>query len=48
MSATLQSPAEGKSTVNILLFLITLPRTSKSQKIFKITISVGQSQKKTE
>jgi hypothetical protein len=37
MSATRLSPAEGASTVNIPLFLITLPRTSKSHEIFKLT-----------
>jgi hypothetical protein len=37
MSTTRQSPGEGTSTVNIPLFLITLPRTSKSLEIFKLT-----------
>jgi hypothetical protein len=37
MSATRQSPAEETSTVNLPLFLITLPRTSKTQEIFKLT-----------
>jgi hypothetical protein len=37
MSATLQSPAEGTSTVNLSVFLITLPRMSKSQEILKLT-----------
>jgi hypothetical protein len=34
MSSTRQSSAEGTTTVNIPLFLITLPRTSKSHEIF--------------
>jgi hypothetical protein len=37
MSATHRSLAEGTSTVNLPLFLITLPRTSKSQEIFRLT-----------
>jgi hypothetical protein len=37
MSATRRSPAEGTSTVNLPLFLITLPRTWKSLEIFKMT-----------
>jgi hypothetical protein len=36
MSATHQSPAEGTSTVNLPLFLITLLRTSKTQEIFRL------------
>jgi hypothetical protein len=34
VSATRRSPAEGPTTVNIPLFLITLPTTSKSHEIF--------------
>jgi hypothetical protein len=37
MSATRRSPAEGTSTVNFPFFLMTLPRTSKSIEIFKLT-----------
>jgi hypothetical protein len=37
MSATRRSPAEGTTIVNIPIFLITLPRTSESHKIFKLT-----------
>jgi hypothetical protein len=37
MSTTRQSPAEGRTTVNIPLFLITLHRMSKSHEIFKLT-----------
>jgi hypothetical protein len=37
MSSTLRSSAEGTSHVNHPLFLITLPRTTKSQEIFKLT-----------
>jgi hypothetical protein len=37
MSTTRRSPAEGTTTVNIPLCLITLPRASKSQEIFKLT-----------
>jgi hypothetical protein len=36
MSTTRQSPAEGTTTVNILFFITTLPRTSKSHDIFKL------------
>jgi hypothetical protein len=34
MTATRHSPPEGTTTINIPLFLITLPRTAKSQEIF--------------
>jgi hypothetical protein len=34
MTATRQSHPEGTTTINIPLFLITLPRTAKSQEIF--------------
>jgi hypothetical protein len=37
VSATCLSPAEGTSTANLPLFLITLPKMSKSHKIFKLT-----------
>jgi hypothetical protein len=37
MSATRRSPADGTSTVNLPLFLITIPRMSESQEIFKLT-----------
>jgi hypothetical protein len=37
MSTTHQSPAEGTIPINIILFLITIPRTSKFREIFKFT-----------
>jgi hypothetical protein len=37
MSTTRRPPAEGTTTINILLFLIALPRTQKSNEIFKLT-----------
>jgi hypothetical protein len=37
MSTSLRSPAEGTTTVNIPLFLITLPMMLKSHEIFKLT-----------
>jgi hypothetical protein len=37
MYTTCRSPAEGTTTVNNPLFLITLPRMSKSHEIFKLT-----------
>jgi hypothetical protein len=36
MTATRQSPPEGTTTINIPLFLLTLPRTAKSQEIFRL------------
>jgi hypothetical protein len=37
MSSTRRPSAEGTSLVNLPLFLVTLPRTPKSQEIFKLT-----------
>jgi hypothetical protein len=37
MSAARRSPAQGTTTVKLPLFLVTLPRTTKSQEIFKLT-----------
>jgi hypothetical protein len=37
MSAARRSPPQGTTTVNLPLFLVTLPRTAKSQEIFKLT-----------
>jgi hypothetical protein len=37
ISTTRQLPAEEKTRVSTPLFLITLPRTSKSREIFKLT-----------
>jgi hypothetical protein len=34
MIATHRSPSDGSTTINLPLFLITLPRTTKSQEIF--------------
>jgi hypothetical protein len=36
MKATRQTPPEGTSTVNLPFFLITLPRTAKSQELFRL------------
>jgi hypothetical protein len=35
MTATRRSPSDGSTTINLPLFLITLPRTTKSQEIFR-------------
>jgi hypothetical protein len=37
MTATRRTPPEGTSTVNLPLFLITLPRTTRSQEFFQLT-----------
>jgi hypothetical protein len=37
MSTTRQSSTEGPSSINLPLFLFTLPRSTKSQEIFKLT-----------
>jgi hypothetical protein len=37
MSTTRRSPSEGTLSKNLPLFLITLPRTAKSQEIFRLT-----------
>jgi hypothetical protein len=37
MSSTRRSPSEGTLSKNLPLFLITLPRTAKSQEIFRLT-----------
>jgi hypothetical protein len=37
MSTTRRSTTEGPSSINLPLFLITLPRTTKFQEIFKLT-----------
>jgi hypothetical protein len=37
MTATHRTPPDGTSTVNLPLFLITLPRTVKSQELFRLT-----------
>jgi hypothetical protein len=34
MTATRWSPSNGSTTINLLLFLITLPRMAKSEEIF--------------
>jgi hypothetical protein len=34
MTATCRSPPKGSKTINLPVFLITLPRTAKSQEIF--------------
>jgi hypothetical protein len=36
MTSTRQSPPEGTITINIPLFLVTLPRMAKSQEIFRL------------
>jgi hypothetical protein len=36
MSSARRAPTEGATTINLPLFLITLPRTAKSQEIFKL------------
>jgi hypothetical protein len=36
MTTTRRTPSEGTSTINLPLFLITLPRTAKSQEIFRL------------
>jgi hypothetical protein len=36
MTATRQLPSDGSTTINLPLFLITLPRTTKSQEIFRL------------
>jgi hypothetical protein len=36
MTATCRSPSEGSTTIHLPLFLITLPRTAKSQEIFRL------------
>jgi hypothetical protein len=36
MTVTCHSPHEGTTTINIPLFLITLPRTAKSQEMFRL------------
>jgi hypothetical protein len=36
MPTTRWSPAEGTSVINLFLFLISLPRTSKSKEVFKL------------
>jgi hypothetical protein len=36
MTATRRSPSDGSTTINILLFLITLPKTAKYQEIFQM------------
>jgi hypothetical protein len=36
MTATSRSPPEGSKTINLPLFLITLPRTAKSQEDFRL------------
>jgi hypothetical protein len=36
ITATHQSPTEGSKTINLPLFLITLPRKAKSQEIFRL------------
>jgi hypothetical protein len=36
MIATRQSPSDGSTTINLPLFLITLPRTAKSHEIFRL------------
>jgi hypothetical protein len=36
MTATHRSISDGSTTINLSLFLITLPRTAKSQEIFRL------------
>jgi hypothetical protein len=36
MTATRRSPFDGSTTINLPLFLITFPRTAKSQEIFRL------------
>jgi hypothetical protein len=36
MTATRRSPPEESKTINLPLFLVTLPRTTKSQEIFRL------------
>jgi hypothetical protein len=36
MTATRQSPPEESKIINLALFLVTLPRTAKSQEIFRL------------
>jgi hypothetical protein len=36
MTATRRSTSDGSTTINLPLFLITLPRTTKSQEIFRL------------
>lgn len=36
LTVTLRSPPEGSITISISLFLITLPRTAKSQEMFRL------------
>jgi hypothetical protein len=37
MTANRWSPPEGSKTINLPLFLVTMPRTAKSQEIFQLT-----------